>query len=300
MRATFANPNFICSFNSLTQCLFNVRILRKAILDYDTTRDGPPAMVDGENQPPRVARIIEHNEKSVIFAKEYQEIMRRMSDRGRCLNLSLCVENLEDPYGQSLLKDGPTDPLLEFIAIIRIFSAASTPFMFAQLTPLNSVFTDMFSFMMSRGFVSPTKCMFLSASVKSSIFEMGVAGCYYDFRRDDNPSGLTVLHSLPDVICMRFETEGSEHDGCVQMTIDFNGFVFDNSKNMLYNINSMVMMINDVHAIAYVKLPEGDEWLICNDREQTVIGPDALRLDLLSCGPSKRVILAFYDRVDST
>jgi hypothetical protein len=58
----------------------------------------------------------------VLFAQPYLEIFSQVVDPSKVLNLSDSVRHFEAMSGHKLLMDGPTDPPIEFLGIVNIFS----------------------------------------------------------------------------------------------------------------------------------------------------------------------------------
>jgi hypothetical protein len=248
------------------------------------------------------ARIVRPLEKAIEFAKEYISILREIGIPGKRLDLTKCVQNLVNASGDPLLKDGPTDPLLEFLAILRSFTIGDRAFFFSLVVSPDNQFLKLFSFMTSSGFSKPKQNSFMQPSSGSSIFNLKMEGFFHDFTREDNRPNAVVLHSLPDIICMHFEEKMEYKEKEIQMVLDFTNYVFDNSKKWIYEINSFIMMISNVHAVAYVRRmdsalgTDAEEWLICNDLQQDLFSLKDLKNDMQSCGSQKRAIMAFYER----
>ena len=306
MRACFYNPNYFCSFNSLTQCLYNLDLFRKFVLSFNPGANVPPILADDTIReaelPEKVARQYRHFERSIQFTRDYTEIMKQMHEKGKRLDLTKCVENLEDAAGVAMLRQGPADPQLEFIAILQMFAIADAAFLCPQLQPWNNEVMRMFEFMTSRSFEKPSRQMFLTLSDDSSIFHIKVAGHFHDFRERVGETERVVLHSLPDLLCVHFRGVGDLAERKLQLTVDFTHYVFDNSKSYKYQINSLVMLLNETHASAYVRVmatagTRRERWLICDDVQQREVDLDALHQDLAHYGASKRACVAFYERV---
>lgn len=306
MRASFFNPNYFCSFNSLTQCFYNIESFRNLVLGFDPERN-PPRILKNEQilpseMPEKVLRAYNHHQHSVQFAKDYIEIMKQMHQRGKHLDLTDCVDNLEDVTGRPILKYGATDPQLEFLAVLQMFSIADGAFLCPYLQPMNNPFMSLFGFLQSRGFEQPSHGLFLTLSDDSSIFHVNIEEFFHDFRKGGSNDGRVVLHSLPDVICAQFKGVGNLGDRKLQTTLDFTHYVFDDSKKYVYQINSIVMLLNEAHAVAYVRLMEHartprEKWLICNDLEQHEVTLAGLHEEFAYYGPSKRACMAFYERM---
>jgi hypothetical protein len=308
-RAVFRNPGFYCGFNSLTDCLYNVREFRSLVLNFELSLSRP-FIVDDPAIPPalpeKVSNGISHFRSCVAFANFYTDIFRQMSDPTKVLDLTDCVSVLEGSSGTKILMDGPTDPLVEFQCMLEIFSISERMILCYQLAPPCNPFLRLFCFLTSSDFRAPAMNSCLRAPHRSTIFGANMAGAFYDFSRDDNPPDLTVLHSLPDVICVRWE-DGGRYDGIekvVQLTVDFEKYVFDKARKNVFRLNSFVMLHAEAHATTYVRLvefadTEDEKWLICNDSSQELVDLDGLNRDLATCSPSRRPTVGFYERVAS-
>jgi hypothetical protein len=305
-RAVFNNPCFYCGFNSLTHCLYNIESFRELILSFDpsSARDHP-SIVDipesSEVIPGKTGAALKHWRTSVAFTKAYREVFGHVGEPGRTLDLTNAVEHFEDTAGHRLFLTGPTDPLIEFVAILSIYTLCDRVLLCPALAPPTNRFMRLCGFLSSRNFENPASNAFLQLSHRSSIFYIELENYFYDFTSDSNPPGAIVLHSLPRVLCIRFEDLQSYPEKRLQLTVDFTKYVFDRSCPYRYRINSFVMMHRDVHATAYVRLMKyadtpREKWLICDDMKQAEVGLDALHADLQSCAPEKRAILGFYER----
>jgi hypothetical protein len=308
-RATFRNPNHICSFNSLTQCLYNVELFRRLVLSFDLTKPSNiPSVLQlptlaADNLPPKVKTAVNYSKDSSDFVCSYIEIFRQMHNPDLCLDLSDCVQNLEDASGCRFLLPGPSDPNLEFMAIVRNFSLADRVFMCQMLTPYTNPFVKLFGIMTSSDFENPARSVFLQVSNRSSIFGIETDGFYYNFTKSDNPPNVSVIHSLPDVLCVHFVDPGRYDKKELQLTLDLRDFVFDKSKRYVYRMNSFVIMLSEVHAIAYVrsmaKADTGNEtWLVCNDSVQETLDWAQLDKRMQACGPERRAIVCLFERAD--
>jgi hypothetical protein len=308
-RAVFLNPGFFCGFNSLTQCLYNINEFRSLLLTFDLFANRPFLLDDAavpSTLPAKVHSSIAHFRSCVAFATFYIEIFRQMSDPAKVLDLTDCVSVLEGSSGAKILMDGPTDPLVEFQCLLEIFSISERMILCPQLAPPCNPFLRLFCFLTSSDFRSPAMNSCLRAPHRSTIFRVNMADAFFDFSRDDNPPNLTVLHRLPDVVCVRWE-DGGHYDNIekvVQLTVDFEKYVFDRTQRNLFRLNSFVMLHAEAHATAYVRLMEfadtkDEKWLICNDSGQEVVDIDRLNTDLATCSPTRRPTVGFYERVKS-
>jgi hypothetical protein len=306
-RAVFRNPCFYCGFNSLTHCLYNIASLRELVLGFDpsSARDRPP-IVDvpepSDAVPGKPGGALRHWRTSVAFTESYGAVFRRVGEPGAVLDLSGAVAHFEDPAGRRLFLTGPTDPLIEFVAVLSIYAHRDRVPLCPVLAPPMNRFVRLCSFLSSRGFENPSSNTFLQPSHRSSIFCIELENYFYDFTSDANPPDATVLHSLPPVICVHFNDLQAYAEKRLQLTVDFTNYVFDRSRPYHYRMNSFVMMHREVHATAYVRLMQyadtpGEKWLICDDMKQAEVGIDALHTDLESCSPEKRAIVGFYERL---
>lgn len=298
MRARFHNPNFLCSFNSLTQCLYNLKDFRDLVLSYNPDDNIPVALtIDPTTAVGSVSSSLKNVEKGVQFVKEYIKIFKSMKDPTLVLDLRSCVANFEDGNGKPFLQTGPADPFLEFLAIMRNFSLKDRPFMCRMVMPMMNPFTKLFMHISSLNFQKPARSLHLHVPI-SPLFGFPIAETYYDFRKEDNPPDKRVLHSLPDILCVHVEDLEKHKDEKIHFTVDFNHFVFDDTKDYTYKLNSFIMMLNSVHAVAYVRANAGNEqWIVCNDSEQRTITKEQLHHELAICGPAHRAIVVFYERI---
>jgi hypothetical protein len=120
------------------------------------------------------------------FTEAYITIFRQLSDPRKTLDLSAAVQFFEDTSGRKILMDGPTDPLIEFLSMITIFSLADRVPLCPALAPPMNRFMRLCSFMSSINFKNPTMNAFLQPSHRSSIFRIELDGYFYNFARDVN------------------------------------------------------------------------------------------------------------------
>jgi hypothetical protein len=306
-RAVFHNPAFYCGFNSLTHCLYNIVDIRNLILSFDPhSPSNRPVIIDlpgaSATLPGKVGAAVTHFRTSMSFAESYISVFRQIGDHTKTLDLTESVTFFEDPSGHKLLMDGPTDPLIEFIAILSIFSLADRVILCPTLMPPINRFVRLCCFLSSTNFQGPVWNSFLQPSHRSSIFMIELDGYFYDFQADGNPPNAIVLHELPKVLCVHFEDLQEYPEKKVLLSVDFTRYVFDRSRGYVYQVNSFIMMHNRVHATAYIRIMKyagtgKEKWLICNDGKQTEVGMDGLHEDLANCSPGKRAIVGFYERV---
>ena len=311
-RATFVNPNFYCSFNSLTQCLYNIIPFRTMLISSDFTDiNQKPFLFLDPSFEDLESKQKEHNkvETQIFFSKEslqfsinYQQIFQQMDDKSKRLDLSECINHLVDLIGQKTFKYSPGDPFVEFLTVLSLLSNQDRAFYLNSLTPYTNKFIQLFSFGISNNFNDLNFSFYLSVPPTFSIFHFPIDTHFYNFKSKNNKSNLTVLHSLPDVLAVHFVYGDCNKPKIIQSTIDFTDYVLDHSKSGIFQINSFIMMLIHQHAIAYVRImdqnvnTDREKWLICNDLQQKLIGKEELNRDLEFYGPNRQALIAFYER----
>lgn len=311
IRAQFINPNFYCSFNSLTQCFYNIIPFRDLLIesDFNDIKQQPyiffdPKIGDLENkqkEPEKVEQKIAFSRAALQFSIKYQQIFQQMKKPNK-LDLSECIDNLVDPFGKKIYKYKPGDPFTEFLAVISLLSDSNRSFYLNILIPYANKFIQLFSFGTSVNFNDFQHSIFLAPPPSFSIFHFPIETYFYNFKSKNNKEGLTVLHSLPDVLAVHFVYGDPTNKKNIQLTLDFTDYVQDHSKSAIFRINSFVMMLSHQHAIGYVRMIDQnidtnrEKWIICNDLQLKIIGIEDLKRDLEFYGENKQAILGFYER----
>lgn len=311
-RAGLHNPNHLCSFNSLTQCIYNCHGLRNIILSYDENDPNQKPLL---HQDPVLTDLVLNNrlnktlfyEKNVVqFCILYKEIFKSFETEKQ-LSLAKCTEYLIDTTGNAILKNGPTDPMIEFSNLILLYSGGQRVMFFPQLTPYtNPLVKELLVFYQSPN--GPLRTMFLSASNRSKIFDFQFDEYLYDYTSQRNPMNLIMIQSMSDYLLIKYEND-TENIGrvTVQATLDFTKYVADTSQSNIYLLNSFIVLLSEIHAVAYVremkfakiKPEEANEmWYIYNDTDHRKLSWSELNSDLQRCGPTKHICMAFYQRAN--
>lgn len=310
-RAQFVNPNFYCSFNSLTQCLYNIIPFRDMLIDSDFSdiKQQPFLFFDKtfenienrQREPEKVEQKIAFSKAARQFSINYQKIFTQMKDPIR-LDLSNCIEELVDTLGRKVFKLAPGDPFIEFLTVISLLSDSNRAFYLNLLTPYPNKYMQLFSFGISQNFTNFKNSIYFAPPPTFSIFNFPIETYFYNFKSKNNRQNSMVLHSLPDVLVVHFDYSDSIKTKIIQTTLDFTDYVLDRSKSAIFHINSFVMMLNQQHAIGYVRMmdsnidTEREKWLICNDLQLKLIGKDELNRDLEFYSQNKQAIIGFYER----
>ena len=311
IRAQFVNPNFYCSFNSLTQCLYNIIPFRDLLIesDFNDLNSQPflffdPTIGNAENkqnEPEKIEQKIAFSKAALRFSINYQKIFTQMKDPVR-LDLSSCIDNLVDAIGRKVFKLAPSDPFIEYLTIISLLSDSNRAFYLNLLTPYSSKYIQLFSFGISENFSNFKNTLYFAPPPTFSIFNFPIETYFYNFKSKNNKPNSVVLHSLPDVLTVHFDYSDSIKPKNIQLTLDFTDYVLDHSKSAVFHINSFIMMLNKEHAIGYVRMmdsninTESEKWLICNDLQLKLIGKDELNRDLEFYSQNKQAIIGFYER----
>ena len=309
-RAKLSNPNFYCSFNSLTQCLYNLKLFRNMLLNcnFDQISEQPfvfrdPVILENENNLDRkIATKIYFSKSALNFGKEYQKIFKEMKDSSKVLCLDACIKNLVTNGGEQLLKDGPSDPFLEFLTVIALLSDSDKPFFLNLLVPFNNKFIKLFSFLMSEKFQKSERALFFAGRGQFSIFGIPLEEMFFNFKKKDSNSKQFVLHSLPDILALNLEySEINPATAKIQKTIDFSEYVFDKSKSNIFRLNSFIMMLYSLHVVAYIRDMDTadtskEKWLLCNDLQIRELGELELEQELQFYSKEKYPTVAFYER----
>ena len=301
-RAQFVNPNHLCSFNSLTHCLYNLEPFRNCFLetDYNNISEQPYFFLDPSleeiQQPDKIQSKINYAKSAKQFCIDYQQIFRQMNDPTKRLDLS----NLIDTNNIPLLKNGAHDPFTEFLAVLGLLSNSDKPFFMNHFCAYTNKLIQLFTIPISRNFKDLLYRFFLSPA-QSSILSFQLDNQFYNFQNKRSRTDLMVIHSLPDILLVSFAYSDEVPIKELQTTVDFTNYVQDHTKSNVFRINSFILMLHAVHAIAYVRLMEtadtsNEKWLICNDIQQKVVGREEVNRDLEFYGQERQAIIGFYER----
>ncbi|KAK8834533.1 hypothetical protein M9Y10_035952 [Tritrichomonas musculus] len=312
IRAQFINPNFYCSFNSLTQCLYNILPFRNLLLESDLTdiKQQPFIFFDPEignvenrqKESEKIEQKINFSKSALQFSINYQQIFIQMVDPSKRLDLTNCIEYLVDTVGHKVFKNSPGDPFVEFLTVISLLSDSNRAFYLNLLKPYTNKYIQLFSFGTSNNFKDFNCSIYLAPPPTFSIFYFPIDSYFYNFKAKHNKPNAVVLHSLPDILVVHFDYIDPIKPKHIQSILDFTGYVLDHTKSAIFRINSFVMMLNHQHAISYVRMmdnnidTEREKWLICNDLQQKLIGKDELNRDLEFYSQNKQAIVGFYER----
>ena len=296
-RATFTNPSHYCSFNSLTQCLYNIPEFRQAFINLKI--QDSKNYQNLSNLSPQLIKTFDIRSKMINFLQKYQNIFQNM-ENPEILDLSESISTFVDTYGEFLLLHSEGDPFLEYLALLWNISVLQRPpVLNVVLTAFNIV--KFFSFKHAYSNRVSNR-VFLDSPPQSSICHLSFSS-YYNFSLGDDEQlpqcQQHKFYTCPDILCIKYANNvipDKEYDD-FQLEIDLTDYVsqspFD-KKPIKYKINGIVFIFNKTHAIALIR--NNNMWLEFNDSTQSIVDDSKRKYIINNLGTQYHPSVAFYVR----
>jgi len=246
----FRNPKNLCSFNSLSQCLFNLPLVRDFI---EKIKVGESIKLS-TMMPNTLDKWARFYNFRIEFWKSYKDALEKYYDNSSFVDLEKTSNNLVKPNNLRMLNENQ-DPKFLFEQIVDI-SMDSFGFWGSDLLEIrNNGLKELFGI----------SSKYSRNTSESFILHFNTSKRYNLFRERKDTSGKynkVALISLNQYLCVRFDINATKYK--IPDQLDFTDYVITEG-TYKYTLCSYIILVGNFHAIAVVKVD--DKWMQCDDMD---------------------------------